>query len=105
MVEKVLQLKIKKTIFWTLLGILLLSVGFYIYFINSTIHNVVARQNLEKEAAQLNLKIGAEDFQYIAMRNAITLPLAHSLGFKDVLVKTFVSRDVTPSVAYLFHNI
>ena len=100
MVEKVLQLNRGKTIFWTLLGIFFLCAGFYMYFINSTVHNVVTRQNMEKEAGQLALKIGSEEFQYITMRNAITLPLAYSLGFKNVSVKTFVSRDASPSVAY-----
>ena len=105
MVEKVLQLNREKTIFWTLLGALFLCAGFYIYLINSTIHNVVVRQNLEKEAAQLTLKIGVEDFQYITMRNAITLPLAYSLGFKEVSVKTFVFRNTVQSVAYVSNNI
>ena len=105
MVEKVLQLNREKTIFWVLLGVLFLCASFYMYFVNSTIHNVVTRQNLEKESTQLTLKIGNEEFQYITMRNSITLPLAYSLGFKDVSVKIFISRDITPSVAYLPRNI
>ena len=105
MVEKVLQLNREKTIFWTLLGILFLCAGFYMYFINTTIHNTVSRQNLEKEASQLTLKIGSEEFKYITMRNGITLGLAYSLGFKDVEAKTFISRNNSSSVAYLPHNI
>ena len=105
MVEKVLQLNREKTIFWTLLGTLFLCAGFYIYFINSTVHNTVTRQNLEREAGQLSLKIGTEEFQYITMRNSITLPLAYSLGFKDAAVKTFISRNTAPSVAYAPHNL
>ena len=105
MVEKVLQLNREKTIFWTLLGVLFLCAGFYMYFINATIHNTVSRQNLEKEAATLSLKIGKEDFQYITMRNSITLPLAYSLGFKDISVKTFVQRNNSSSVAYVPNNI
>ena len=50
MVEKVLQLNREKTLFWTLVGILFLCAGLYIYFINATVHNVVARQNLENES-------------------------------------------------------
>ena len=104
MVEKVLQLNREKTIFWTLIGALFLCASFYIYFINAAVHNTVTRQNLEKEAGQLTLKIGSEEFQYITMRNAINLPLAYSLGFKDVSAKTFISRNTLPSVAYLPHG-
>ena len=65
MVEKVLQLNNEKTIFWSLLGILLLCAGFYMYFINVTIHNVVSRQNIEEELARLTLSIGNYEFKYI----------------------------------------
>ncbi len=101
MTEKVLQLNNERTIFWTIIGALLLSVGFYIYFINATVHNVVARQNLENEASSLTLKIGNQEFQYITMRNNVTLATAHSMGFKDVSVKTFISKDNSRQVSYL----
>ena len=101
MVEKVLQLNREKTIFWTLLGILLLCSGFYMYFINATIHNVVIRQNLENESSSLTLSIGRKEFQYITMRNGITLSLAYSLGFRDVSAKTYISRNSSDKVAFL----
>ena len=101
MVEKVLQLNREKTIFWTLLGILFLCAGFYMYFINTTVHNVVERQNLEAKVSQLSLSIGKEEFQYIAKRNEITMVLAYSLGFEEAKNKTFISRTLGPSVAFL----
>ena len=103
MVEKVLQLNREKTIFWTLIGVLFLCSSFYMYFINATIRNVVIRQNLEDEATVLTLKIGSQEFKYITIRNAITLPVAYSLGFKDVSTKTFVTRKLSTSVAFLPH--
>ena len=75
----------------------------YVYFIRSTISNVVVRQNLEQEASSLTLAIGGEEFSYIAKRNAITLELAHSLGFKDSHDKIFVSRNPDTKVAFLSH--
>jgi len=78
-----------------------LSVGFYIYFINATIHNTVAREHLENEASSRTLSIGNKEFQYITMRNAVTLPIAYSLGFKEVSVKTFVSKKSSTQVSYL----
>ncbi len=98
MTEKVLQLQMNKerTVFWSLLVILVLSAFLYIYCINATVHNVVSRQNLENEASQLTLKIGSEEFDYISRRNAITLQLAYSLGFHDANVKKYISEKASP---------
>lgn len=71
------------------------------YFIDATIHNVVARQNLENEATSLTLSIGSEEFQYISKRNAVTLELAYGKGFKDIAVKEYVSKKSGDSVAFL----
>ena len=87
-----------------MIGVLFLCAGFYIFCINTTVRNVVSRQKLENQAEQLTLKIGNSEFQYIALKNKITLPLAHSLGFRDVLEKTFVSRENVSKVAYLPAN-
>lgn len=103
MVEKVLELNREKTIFWTLLGVLFLCSGFYMYFINSTIRNIVERQNLEAEASKLTLIIGSDEFKYISMRNEVTLDLAYSLGFKDVTAKRFISRNANSQVSYISH--
>ena len=101
MTEKILQLQTEKTLFWTLVAILFLCAGFYMYSINTTIRNVVSRQNLENEATQLTLNIGTEEYKSISLRNGITLSLAHSLGFRDVSEKTFISRNTTSYVSYL----
>ena len=93
MVEKVLQLNREKTTFWTLLGVLFLCAGLYMYFINATVHNVIAHQNLENQSSQLTLVIGNEEFQYINARNSVNLELAYSLGFKDAKVKSYISRE------------
>ncbi len=101
MVEKVLELNREKTIFWSLLGILVLSAIFYIYCINVAVHNTVARQNYEAESSSLTLKIGSKEFEYISKRNNVTLALAHSIGFKDAKVVAYVSRNSDSSVAFL----
>ena len=101
MTEKVLQLNREKTMFWTLISILFLCSGFYIYFINTTIHNVVIRQNLESEATGLTLSIGSKEFEYITSRNAITLQVAYSLGFRDATAKTFLAKGVNSQVSFL----
>lgn len=101
MVEKVLQLNKEKAVFWTLISVLFLFVGFYMFFVRTTINNVVARQNFESEASALSLEIGSKEFEYITKRNAITLTLAYSMGFKDNQDKIFIARDSGNKVAYL----
>ncbi len=101
MTEKVLQLNNEKTLFWTLTGVLLICVGFYMYFINETVHNVVARQNLESEASNLTLTLSNQEFKYITLRNNITREVAYAMGFKDVTAKTFISRDSNKQVSLL----
>lgn len=101
MTEKILQLNREKTIFWVLLSILFLCAGFYMYFINMTVHNVVIRQNLESENSGLTVAISNEEFKYISKRNAITLSLAYSLGFQDSNVKTYITRNQSTRVAIL----
>ncbi|KND47866.1 MAG: hypothetical protein AB201_03060 [Parcubacteria bacterium C7867-006] len=100
MKEKILQLNNEKTIFWAVLGALFLCIGFYMYFINATVHNVVARQNLESEASNLTLKIGNQEFQYITSRNNVTMQLALSMGFKEVTAKTFISKNSNKQVSF-----
>jgi len=108
MTEKILQLHTEKNIFWTLAGIFLLCVGFYVYSITTTVHNVVERQNLENKASALALAIGANEFKYISMRNGITLSYAQSLGFTETHDKVFLSRTSgdasTHLVSYLSRN-
>lgn len=101
MAEKVAQLNRERTIFWSLVGVLFLCAGFYMYFINSTIQNVVARQNFENESSKLALTIGSNEFKYISLRNAINLDMAYSLGFKDISAKTFITKKSVSVISYL----
>jgi len=101
MTEKILRLDKEQVIFWGLVSVLFLCAGFYMYCINATVHNVVTRQNLEAEAAELALELGSEEFSYITKRNSITLDLAHTLGFKDVSEKQYVIRGEGTRFAFL----
>jgi len=101
MVEKILQLNREKTLFWSLLGIFIFSISFYMYLINTTVHNVVSSQNIEAKISGLNLAISNKEFQYINNRNAVTISLAYSMGFKEVSPKTYLREKSTNSVSFL----
>lgn len=100
--EKILQLNInkEKVAFWTLIGILFLCIGFYMYSINMTVRNVVAREKIEARISELALSTSNSEFQYINKRNGITLSTAHVLGFQDVAEKKFVSKNSVSLVSY-----
>jgi hypothetical protein len=99
MTEKILQLNTEKNIFWTLVGILFFCLCFYMYSINVTVRNVVARQDLQNKISTLTLSVGNSEFQYISAQDSVTLQLAYSLGFKDVADKVYISKT-TGSLAY-----
>ena len=101
MTETLLQNR-EKDIFRALIVSFFLFAGFYIYCVNVTVHNVVAREDVENEISKLTLSIGREEFAYITMRNEITLPLAYAKGFQDVSVKTFISsKNSDNQVSYV----
>ena len=99
MAEKILQLNTEKNIFWTLVGILFFCLCFYMYSINVTVRNVVLRENLQNKISTLTLSVGNSEFQYISAEDTVTLPLAYSLGFKDVADKIYISKTAG-SLAY-----
>jgi hypothetical protein len=101
MKERILQINSEKTIFWALLTTFIFAIGLYMYFINTTVRNVVASQNLETKITQLNLAISSKEFQYIKNRNAVNLNLAYSMGFRDVSAKTYITEKSTKSVSFL----
>lgn len=88
----------EKTIFWGLLTAIFFSAVCYIYFVTTTIHNVVARERAETEVSELALSIGQKEFDLIGLKNNITLERAINLGFSEVQEKTFIT---TQSVGFV----
>lgn len=87
-----------KHIFYVLAVISALSLVLYVYAINQTVRNIIARQGIERQLSGLTSQIGEMEFTYIAKENSIDLAHAYTMGFKDVTANVFVTRS--PSVAY-----
>ena len=81
----------EKTMFWGLSSIIVFSALCYIYFVTTTIHNVVARERIETKASELALSIGQKEFDLIGLKNNITLERAINLGFSEVQERTFIT--------------
>ena len=109
MKQKVLQLNIdnynnlynEKNIFWSLIALIVFCSIFYIYCVTTTIHQIVARQQAENQLALLTQRISSEEFDFINLKNDVTLEKAYALGFKDVANKVFVSQK---TVGYVTMN-
>ncbi len=80
--------------FWALVSAIVICGIMYIYFVNKTVWNVVARQNVETHIATLNSKLSDTEFQYINSVSGITMDTAVKLGFISAVDNTtFVARE------------
>lgn len=78
--------------FWYLALSAVVFVGFYIYFVNGAIINVVERQKTEKEISSINSRISDLESSYISLNNKISLDYALSAGFVRVAKEKYVYR-------------
>jgi hypothetical protein len=54
--------------------------------------NVVAREKAETTISDLSTTIGTLEYKYIALKNAVTIDLAHAKGFTDASPTSFLAR-------------
>ena len=83
---------IERKIFWGLFALLVIFAVSYGYFVNQTILNIVARENIEEKTMTLNSEISEMEFDYIALKNDVNIDYAYSIGFVDVENVKFASR-------------
>lgn len=80
-------------------AISLISLILYVYAVNSTVRNVVARQNMEVELTRLTALNSELEFSYITKRNSLNIEKAKSLGFREAPATAFVSRESSVALA------
>ena len=83
--------RMMKLFVWSSLVALFVTFGMYIYLVNKTVFNVVARQNAERQIADLNSKVSDMEFKSMALKDTVTLEKAHELGFTEVTAINFVT--------------
>ncbi len=88
-------------LFWGLTATIILMSVMYMYFVNKTVWNVVARQNIEKNMSAMSSKLSDKEFQYINSVSAITMDTANRMGFVSAdKATTFVAKvDLNKNVA------
>ena len=60
----------------------------YLYLVNSVVFNVVTRQKALEQLASKQTAVVALEAEYLGLSNAVTLELAHQLGFRDASSQT-----------------
>lgn len=88
----------RQRFFWLLVSISVFSLFIYVYAINATAHNIAIRQNLEREVADIGVRLSSLEFASIELKNAVTIETAHAYGFKEVRQPLYVSRGISSSL-------
>lgn len=82
------------------IGLLILALAGYIYFVNNFIFNVANRQALLRERERLELTISTFESQYLTITRTITIERAYALGFEEADVNTAFAVAATPHLAF-----
>lgn len=80
---------ISMLLFFWVLGLFFL----YIYFINSSVLDTIARQQNDKNIANLSSNIGILENEYMNARAGLNIDVARGLGFKDDFSKVHFSSE------------
>lgn len=83
----------EKIAVWALGLMIASSFVLYMFFVNQAVLNVVAREEIENDLASLNAKVSELEFEYISLKNSITIKYAYDRGFKDVTDIAFAERS------------
>jgi len=86
--------------FWSLVAISILSLGVYVYAINTIARNVASRQDLEKQIVKMRAGLDSLEFAFVELKNNITIELAQDYGFKEVKTPLYVSRARPTSLSF-----
>lgn len=91
--QKVLSIKESPITFYILIGAVVFSAILYIYCINASVRNVVARKDTEKAISTLKNKVSELEYSYMSKESTITIDSAQSLGLSELKDKIFISKN------------
>ena len=82
----------EKVAVWLLGLTIVSSFILYMFFVNGAVLNVVAREEVENDLASLNAEVSELEFQYISLRNSITIDYAYDRGLQEAQNVAFAER-------------
>lgn len=83
----------EKKAFWILFSVFVFFIMSYGFLLNSTMMNAVSKQNIGKEMISLGSEVNSLEFQYLNLKNSITLDLVKSKGFISLSSEKFAVID------------
>jgi hypothetical protein len=66
--------------------------SFYVYFVGKSIVNVVVREEVELQIAEVNSGLSQLEYDYITKKDTINMTFAMERGFKSISKKSFINR-------------
>ena len=93
MTAKIISIKENPLTLYLLLVGIVFSAILYIYCVNSSVRNVVTREETESQMKALRNKVSELEYKYIREENKITLDSANWYGLKEPTVKNFITRS------------
>ncbi len=81
----------EKTIFWSLFFISILLLSSYGFLVVKSITNGIHKDAMQKKMISLNSNVNSLEFEYLNMKNDITLSFAESHGFIAVTNTNYVA--------------
>ena len=82
----------EKILVWLLSAGIVSMAILYMFLVNGAVFNVVAREDMENQLATINARVSELEFEYIGLRNSITIQYAYDRGFRDVTNAIFAER-------------
>lgn len=86
-----------KLIFIGLACITVFLVATYIFLVNKTVLNAVAKEKIEHQIASINSDLSENEFKYISAKGEVTMELATSLGFVSAADDTTFVTVIKPA--------
>lgn len=99
---------IEKNLFYMFLFAAILLLSSYLYLVQRSVFNIVARQKAEAEIGTLETKVASMEAEYMAESGSRINPdYAHTLGFRDVTADQnyAVSDKKTAALSLAGHEI
>ena len=88
---KIISIKNNPATFYILVSSIFISMGFYMFFVNSAVRNAVARGDSESDILVLENRVSDLEYRYMLKQKAITLDSAKGFGLSEPENKVFIS--------------
>ncbi len=89
----------RERIFAVLFASILFVAFTYVFLLQKAILNVVQREKISSQTAQVGTVIGGLEEKYFSLKNTVTLDMAHAKGLKDPGVVSYISKKSLTAMA------